>query len=597
MLMKKNVLLYMAAVAGLFLVGCAKEKGLEPETAPRQMRFAVSVDGTKAGMDADALKNLGEFYIKVKTVKQVDPSYDYLDIIRWDEKSVAWVPFQPMYWKNEEAAIQYISVASGWLEDLEEPEPFNTVLPAIFTEEGGTLAIFDDQSYSLTLEASDLLRGFDTMYYTDTQDGVIPVEFSHALAKVNFQLNLAEGYFDNYIGLDDESPIEDISINGVHLAYNFKALTGVVTVDSNYPAAAVEPFESNYVSGTEADKISKATFEAILIPETFAVGALELDFSILGENFKWTNDKELTLAQGKEYTIPVAVSYEGQPGPPVPPAPLSGNFTINANGDKVNFSRGNLQATYDGADWSWTFAENQWDYLGEGGANLLIVEDGVLSAPGTVDYFHWSVEDSYFGIYPVMKNGKFANYEKGEFRDWGEALGFGWRTLSEPEWDYLLNGRASGSTVNAVSDARYTRCVINTDGTAANGLILFPDGVTIEASEATAWGLINTFTPFSSAGWRTKCTTEQWAALAAKGCVFLPTAGYRGYYTGDTKYWYATLMNEAGYYWTSTKTTDYNAYALSNRYDGNTQYKILPDNDISRTTGNSVRLVKPVPSN
>ena len=597
MLMKKNILLYMAAVAGLFLVGCAKEKGLEPETAPRQMRFAVSVDGTKAGMDADALKDLGEFYIKVKTVKQVDPSYDYLDIIRWDEKSVAWVPFQPMYWKNEEAAIQYISVASGWLEDMEEPEPFNTVLPAIFTEEGGSLAIFDDQSYSLALEASDLLRGIDVEYYTDTQDGVIPVEFSHALAKVNFQLNLAEGYFDNYIGLDDESPIEDISINGVHLAYNFKALTGVVTVDPNYPAAAVEPFESNYVSGTDADKISKATFEAILIPETFAAGALELDFSILGVNFKWTNDKELALAQGKEYTIPVAVSYEGQPGPPVPPAPLTGKFTINSSGDQVFFSRGNLQATYDGADWTWTFAENQWDYLGEGGANLLIVEDGVLSAPGTVDYFHWSVEDSYFGIYPVMKNGKFANYEKGEFKDWGKALGFGWRTLSEPEWDYLLNGRASGSTVNAVSDARYTRCVINTDGTAANGLILFPDGVTIEASEATAWGLINTFTPFSSAGWRTKCTTEQWAALAAKGCVFLPTAGYRGYYTGDTKYWYVSLMNEAGFYWTSTKTTDYNAYALSNRYDGNTQYKILPDNDISRTTGNSVRLVKPVPSN
>ena len=319
MLMKKNILLYMAAVAGLLLAGCAKEKGLEPETAPRQMRFAVSVDGTKAGMDTDALKDLGEFYIKVQTVEQeqVDPAYDYLGIIKRNKESGVWTPTKPMYWKNEEAAIQYISVASGWLEDLEEPEPFNTVLPAIFTEEGGTLAIFDDQSYSLALEASDLLRGFDTMYYTD-KDGVIPVEFSHALAKVNFQLNLAEGYFDNYIGLDDESPIEDISINGVHLAYNFKALTGVVTVDPNYPAAAVEPYESDYVSGTDADKISKATFEAILIPETFAVGALELDFSILGVNFKWTNDKELTLAQGKTYTIPVDVAYEGQPGPPVP---------------------------------------------------------------------------------------------------------------------------------------------------------------------------------------------------------------------------------------------------------------------------------------
>lgn len=317
MLMKKNILLYMAAVAGLLLAGCAKEKGLEPETAPRQMRFAVSVDGTKAGMDADALKDLGEFYIKVKTVKQVDPSYDYLGIIKRNKESGVWTPTRPMYWKNEEAAIQYISVASGWLEDLEEPEPFNTVLDAIFSEEGGTLAIFDDQSYSLALEASDLLRGIDTSYYTD-KDGVILVTLSHELAKVNFQLNLAAGFFDNNIGLDDESPIGAISIGGVHLAYNFKALTGVVTVDPNYPAAAVEPFESNYVSGTEADKVSKATFEAVLLPETFAVGALTLDFSILGVRYRWTNDKELTLAQGKTYTIPVDVAYEGQPGPPVP---------------------------------------------------------------------------------------------------------------------------------------------------------------------------------------------------------------------------------------------------------------------------------------
>lgn len=317
--MTKNKTLYTLAgallVAGVLLAGCAKEKGLEPETAPRQMRFAVSVDGTKAGMDADALKDLGEFYIKVKTVKQVDPDYDYLGIIKRNKESGVWTPTKPMYWKNEDASIQYISVASGWLEDLEEPEPFNTVLDAIFTEEGGTLAILDDQSYSSALEASDLLRGFDTMYYTDTQDGVIPVEFSHALAKVNFQLNLAEGYFDNYIGLDDESPIEDISINGVHLAYNFKALTGDVTVDPNYPAAAVEPFESNYVSGTEADKISKATFEAILVPETLAVGHLTLNFNILGVDYVWTNSEAIVLAQGGEYTIPVNVEYKNQTAP------------------------------------------------------------------------------------------------------------------------------------------------------------------------------------------------------------------------------------------------------------------------------------------
>ena len=32
---------------------------------------------------------------------------------------------------------------------------------------------------------------------------------------------------------------------------------------------------------------------------------------------------------------------------------LKGLFTVNAGGDKVQFSQGNLQATYDGSDWTW----------------------------------------------------------------------------------------------------------------------------------------------------------------------------------------------------------------------------------------------------
>lgn len=319
--MTKNKTLYTLAgallVAGVLLAGCAKEQRLEPTQDAGQMRFAVSVAGTKAGMDTDALKDLGEFYIKIKTVEQVDPAYDYLGIVRWDEMSSAWTPSKAMYWKNEAAAIQYISVASGWLEDLEEPEPFNTVLDAIFSEEGGTLAIFDDQSYSLALEASDLLRGIGAKHYTDTKDGVIPVEFSHALAKVNFQLNLADGYFDNYIGLDDESPIGAIFIGGVHWVYNYKALTGVVTVDPNYPAATVKPYESDYVSGTEVDKISKATFEAVLLPETLAAGHLTLNFNILGVDYVWTNSEAIVLAQGGEYTIPVNVEYKNQTAPAI----------------------------------------------------------------------------------------------------------------------------------------------------------------------------------------------------------------------------------------------------------------------------------------
>ena len=596
--MKKNILLYIAAVAGLFLAGCAKEQRLEPETTPGQMRFAVSVDGaTKAGMDADALKKIGEFYIKVETIEQADPAYDYREIVSWNDESGTWTSSHPMLWKNENAAIKYTAVASGWLEDLEEPEPFNTVLPAIFTEEGGTMAIFDKQSYSLSLAASDLLSMTATdLAYSKTTGGVVPVTFTHALAKVNFQLNLAEGYFDNYIGLDEESPIDAISIDGVHLVYNFKALTGVVTVDPNYYAAAVEPFESNYVPGTKADKVSKATFEAVLIPETFAVGALELNFSILGVNFKWTNDKELTLAQGQEYTIPVAVSYEDQPGPPVPPAPLTGVFSVSAN-KKVSFSRGNLQATYDGADWTWGFAENQWDRIGGTSGNMSITGSGTLSAPGTVDLFCWSVntDESYYGINMGSNKKEEEAQYVGDFKEWGKILGFGYRTLSHAEWAYLIDERKSGSTVNSTSNARYTLAAINTDGASMRGLLLFPDDVTIEASEATTWADINEVN--FQQGYGTKCTTAEWAALAAKGCVFLPAAGERYWY--DNQWWVGMIdagaPDEGGFYWSSDENGTYNAYVVAFRYrPGGSQIFVNVNSNMSRNQGRSVRLVKDV---
>ena len=51
---------------------------------------------------------------------------------------------------------------------------------------------------------------------------------------------------------------------------------------------------------------------------------------------------------------------------------LPGAFTINANGDKIQFSRGNLEfnatlgshATVNGtAQGTWRFAENQWETI------------------------------------------------------------------------------------------------------------------------------------------------------------------------------------------------------------------------------------------
>lgn len=217
---------------------------------------------------------------------------------------------------------------------------------------------------------------------------------------------------------------------------------------------------------------------------------------------------------------------------------LKGLFSINENGDKVQFSQGNLQATYDGSDWSWAFAKNQWDYIGNAAANTSINGNGSASTNGTVDLFSVSTSATTYGIH---NSTSYETYS-GDFVDWGNNMGDGWRTLASNEWNYIFMKRKSGSQVFGASNARYTHATINTDGTPVNGIILFPDGVTIARSEVTSWGSVN-----SNSEWGTKCTSAQWTALEAKGCVFLPAAGYRygaevGY-TGDNGYYLSSTID------------------------------------------------------
>ena len=260
---------------------------------------------------------------------------------------------------------------------------------------------------------------------------------------------------------------------------------------------------------------------------------------------------------------------------------LNGKFTINASGDKVQFSQGNLQATYNGSSWSWAFATNQWDYIGNAASNTSINGNGTVPTNGTVDLFGWSTSATTYGIHNSNEGPTYS----GDFVDWGNTIGTGWRTLTSAEWVWILgpnssptpgtNCRASGSTVNGINNARYVHATINTDGTGVNGMILFPDGVTIDNSEATSWGTVN-----GNSAYATKCTSAQWTALAAKGCVFLPAAGSRG----GTSVW---NVGTRGHYWSSTSNGDYYAWEVDFSSEA-----LQTQGNYSRYQSMSVRLVK-----
>ncbi len=234
----------------------------------------------------------------------------------------------------------------------------------------------------------------------------------------------------------------------------------------------------------------------------------------------------------------------------LPDGALFGKFSVSV-GRQVRFSKGNLQATYDGSKYSWGFAANQYDYIGDAEGNTTI--DSQTSG-AVVDFFGWSTAATNFGINTSISNNDYS----GDFKDWGTAIdGDGtWRTLSTAEWQYLIN--KNNDETNRKGKYKYGVTVCDK----TNCLVLAPDDFTgtIEASyDATAW-----------------------ASAEADGLVCLPAAGCR--YGSGVNY-----VGGSGRYWLSTAIDSYNAWLVY--FDSDS---VGPDGGFSRNYGCSVRLITDV---
>lgn len=283
-----------------------------------------------------------------------------------------------------------------------------------------------------------------------------------------------------------------------------------------------------------------------------------------------------------------------------------GLFSV-ANDRKVKFSKGNMQATWNGTKWTWAFAEHQWDYVGAAPGNTAVNGNGTVSTSNvTVDLFGWvgasnttwsgpngsgsTGEAAMHGISnssEITSTSGYGNSTNDALKsDWGNVRitngeGYTWRSLTSAEWRYLFKIRNSGTILNAYTSALYTFATINTDGTSIKGIILFPDGIKIANSDAT-WGSINALSSYA-----TKCTTAQWLFLEDMGCVFLPASGFR---TGAVVY----AAGNNGLYWSSSSdgTSGGEGGALSFEFRSN---DLEFDYYYNRSVGFSVRLVREVP--
>ena len=158
---------------------------------------------------------------------------------------------------------------------------------------------------------------------------------------------------------------------------------------------------------------------------------------------------------------------------------LSGVFTINANGVKVQFSKGNLQKF--GSNYQ--FAEHQYDYIGN------------------------NQNDSNKDLFA------FNGYSTPDAS---------WFNMSHAQWKYLL---ATRSVTNTLSDgARYTMATL---GNTYKGLIIFPDDYTHPVGTDFVAGTYN-----SSSNFTANVSLAGWELMESAGCVFLPAAGYKSYANG-----------------------------------------------------------------
>lgn len=233
---------------------------------------------------------------------------------------------------------------------------------------------------------------------------------------------------------------------------------------------------------------------------------------------------------------------------------LPGKFSVSST-KQVYFSTGNLQATYNGSGYTWGFAANQYDCVGNAAGNTTI--DNQQSG-NVVDLFGWSTSATNYGINASTDN----NTYRGDFRDWGSNIGDGstWRTLSRDEWLHLFNYR----TVNGGTGAGKSYSVNITYG-GKMGVVLYPDNYTGSVLSGTVTTLPD-------------------------GVVFLPAGGVRYDATG------VSYAGERGDYWASTADIITNpslAAVMASCILFNST-AVTPLTNAYRSHGNSVRLVADV---
>ena len=301
----------------------------------------------------------------------------------------------------------------------------------------------------------------------------------------------------------------------------------------------------------------------------------------------WTENGDVVSADATyTFTVFGERNLVANFAPTISQGAVSGHaFKVNADGDQVLFSQGNLQYIGSASTPYWKFADHQCDYLGTTTGQNSSDEnvDRDLFGWGTSGYNHgavcyqpWSTSETSTD-YKVYGNANFNLYDRTGKADWGynaiinggNKENSGWRTLTIEEWEHLLNSRTTTSGI------LYAKANVNS----INGIILLPDDWSSSyytlSSTNTADAIFTSNT----------ITALQWNTLEQHGAVFLPAAGGREEIS--------VTSNGFGTYWSASLMAINSVWVRRVWFYGN-GLDLGVDDVNGRSAGMSVRLVCPV---
>ena len=312
----KNI--FYAAAAAMALTACSSDDAIETVQQQSQfpedgvMRFTTNlVDPTIATTRAsitgsDVNKNGQQFQVKI--VNPASAMYSYFNTVQYN--GTEWRPVNRMLWQNDQQRIDVIAAYKQG-KTFSDNEFVN----------GANLTVAADQSTEAKLKQQDLLTmptktiANPSIEQTLMQNGKLVINFYHALTKLDVTLDLANEFYKVNPKLNNASDITEFTIKGTNAGYNFRAMQtanenyGTVTATASTPADILAS-QCAFTAATDADMHSYATYEAIVVPQQIAAGALTVSFKIGTRSFSWANTEAITLEQGKHYTLPLTVGYD-----------------------------------------------------------------------------------------------------------------------------------------------------------------------------------------------------------------------------------------------------------------------------------------------